>query len=66
VIEGEGVGNDFQHQKTDSGGETLGQMGGCFEGLECLSDRRVEDDDLHRGLEGYDGVRSRCHASKLS
>ena len=57
LIERKRIGNDFEHQQTDSRRQAGRKLRRCFEGFERLGDRRVEDDNLHGGLLGYDRSR---------
>jgi hypothetical protein len=42
------------------------EVGGSFECSKSFGDGRVENDDFHRGLEGDQGSRLRCHTSSVS
>ena len=65
AIERERVGNYLQHQKADARREVVRKKGGCFKGLEGFRYGGVQDDNLHRGCEGYDGSRLCCHTSRV-
>jgi hypothetical protein len=57
VIKREGIGHHFKDQEADARREIVSQARSGFKGAEGFRDRGVQDDDLHRGLLGYDGTR---------